>query len=273
MQPSARQVRAYYDDFLRNTMLKYRVDGNRRLDLAVRFFIQHLRKDDVIVDVGCGIGVATEAMAKRAKKGRVLGLDLSEQNIWYANRTVILPNVSFHSIDVVNNADKILKLLPRRPNVITLCDVIEHIPEDHRVPLLRQLNHLGADNVRILLTFPSKYYQDFLRQEQPGELQIIDNSIPSECLAQEAANAGLSMTFFTMIDVWRKSQYAHCVLERDTTIGKRASEMAEQNTKTSLSFWNNLVRRYRRKKYIDKVFETQKTTREVRRVTSGDIKS
>jgi trans-aconitate 2-methyltransferase len=203
MQPSTHQVRAYYDDFLRKRMLTYRVDGNRRIELAVDFFIAQLREDDVIIDVGCGIGIATEAMARRAKKGFVVGLDLSEQNIWYANKTIALRNLSFHSLDVVNNANQIMDLLPKKPGVITLCDVIEHIPENSRVALLRQLANVGAEDLRILLTFPSKYYQDLLRQESSDELQIIDNSISSERLAQEAANAGLSMTFFKMIDVWR----------------------------------------------------------------------
>lgn len=255
MQPSTDQVRTYYDEFLHKRMLTYRVDGNRRIELAVDFFIAQLREDDVIIDVGCGIGITTEAMARRAKKGFVVGLDLSGQNIWYANKTISLPNVSFHSLDVVNNANQIMDLLPKKPDVVTLCDVIEHIPENSRVALLRQLANVGAQDLRILLTFPSKYYQDLLRQESSDELQIIDNSISSERLAQEAANAGLSMTFFKMIDVWRKVQYVHCVLERDAMIRMRASETAHGSTKTAVPLWSRLVRRYRRNKYIDRVFK------------------
>ena len=149
-----------------------------------------------------------------------------------------------------------MELLPNKPSVITLCDVIEHIPENSRVALLRQLADMGAQDLRILLTFPSKYYQDFLRQEHPDELQIVDNSISSELLAEEAADAGLSMTFFKMIDVWRKVQYAHCILERDAAIRMKASEFGQGATKTAVPLWDGVVRRYRQRKYIDKVFRS-----------------
>jgi hypothetical protein len=147
-----------------------------------------------------------------------------------------------------------LQLLPERPSVVTLCDVIEHIPENSRLTLLRQLADMGAQDVRILLTFPTKYYQDFLRREHPEELQIIDNSISSERLAQEAAEAGLSMTFFKTIDVWRKVQYVHSILERDVTLELRAPAFVQGSTRTAVPLWGKLIRRYRRKKYIDNVF-------------------
>jgi trans-aconitate 2-methyltransferase len=86
INPTAADVRSYYNGFLKNKMLAYRLYGNDRIDLAARFFLDNIAEDSIIVDIGCGIGIATEIMAKKASRGRVICLDISDQNIWYAKQ-------------------------------------------------------------------------------------------------------------------------------------------------------------------------------------------
>jgi trans-aconitate 2-methyltransferase len=253
--PTPKEVQFYYDQFMRETMLEYRLDGNMRIEKATAFFLSHVRSNDVIIDVGCGIGIATEAMANAVPDGFVLGLDISEENIWYANKTVKRRNLLFRDLNVTKvKPEEILTLLPRRPTVITLCDVIEHIPEDSRIAVLRQFADLGSEDLRVLLTFPSEYYQALLRRDNAKELQIIDNAIGPAVLAHEARTAGLSMTCFHLIDVWRKAQYVHCVLRRDDTLAKAVSQTVPEPTRTSLPIFGRLRRRYLRWRYVDRVF-------------------
>jgi trans-aconitate 2-methyltransferase len=260
MQPSADEVRSFYDKFLQQRMLNYRVEGNIRIELATKFFCSNLRYDDVVVDVGCGIGIATEAMAKAAPCRLVIGLDISKENIWYAKKTITLANVSFHCVDVTENPGAVLALLPRKPTVITMCDVIEHIPEDARVAMLRGFVNMCSNDLKVLLTFPSVYYQEFLRRESPEELQIIDNSIGPEVLSREAHAAGLSITSFALVNVWRKAQYVHSVLEREDTL-RQMADIPRATTPSTISvpFFRRLRLRYLRAKYIDHIFGSRQT--------------
>jgi trans-aconitate 2-methyltransferase len=92
MAATESDIRKYYNEFLKARMIKYRLDGNLRIEMATRFFLDNIEKEDTVIDVGCGIGIPTEAMAKKAYRGCVIGFDISDQNICYAEKTVRLPN-------------------------------------------------------------------------------------------------------------------------------------------------------------------------------------
>lgn len=258
-QPSVDQVRHYYDQFLRDQMLSYRVNGNLRIEKAIEFFTAHISKDDVIVDVGCGIGIATEAVARKAKAGSVLGLDLSEQNIWYANQTISLPNLSFHCLDIVNDADAVISLLPAKPSVIIMCDVLEHIPQDAVADMFRLYARLGAPNVKVLLTFPSAHHLDLLRKESPDKLQIIDNSVTAEILTRAASSAMLSVSYFRVMDISRHGDYIHSMLERTETLQERSRELVDRKlnlpSRLHRKFIRPIVRRRRQQQYITNIFQ------------------
>ena len=259
MDLSPEQVRSFYNAFSTDRMLDYRIRSNLRIDKAILFFNSHVEPTSVVLDIGCGIGIATEYMGKRAK--RVVGVDLSEQNIWYAKRSVQMPNVDFHCLDIVNQSSLLADIFQAPPNVITLCDVIEHIPETARPELFKQIAKLGAGNLKLLLTFPSQFYQSYLIAENPSELQIIDNVITLDQLAHEAADAGLLISYFHFVDVWKQAQYVHCVLEPAAELHHRS----RQNSVVSV-FESRLRRikdlseriffeRGRKKRYITSIFK------------------
>lgn len=253
--PTPEQVKTYYNAFSADRMLSYRVSGNLRIERAIDFFCDSILPNDNILDVGCGIGIATEAMAARTK-GFVLGIDISDQNIWYASNSTSKPNLEFFVADVLNEQTT----LPLRsaPSVITLCDVIEHIPDNQRATLFKKFAAVGDPSLRVLLTYPTAFNLKYLEREAPSEIQIIDNKIPPEVLAQEAALAGLSMTYFKMISVWRNVEYAHCIFERNESLQSKVQTPAYLNrsipTRFKSKFVDPFLRRARRKKYIDAVF-------------------
>jgi ubiquinone/menaquinone biosynthesis C-methylase UbiE len=258
-QPSVDQVRSYYDQFLSDQMLGYRVDGNLRIEKAIEFFTAHIRKDDVVIDVGCGIGIATEAIARKAKAGTVLGLDLSEQNIWYANKTIALPNLSFRRLDIVSDADAIMPLLPKQPSVITMCDVLEHIPQDAVADMFRLYARIGAPDLKVLLTFPSGHHLELLRRESPEKVQIIDNPISAEFLAREAGYANLSISYFRVMDIAKHGDYVHCMLERTEALQEASRRPVHRSLSVRQRLYRKFVRpavrRKRRERYIVNVFQ------------------
>jgi 2-polyprenyl-3-methyl-5-hydroxy-6-metoxy-1,4-benzoquinol methylase len=245
-------------------MLAYRLHGNDRIEQAARFFLDNISEDSIIVDIGCGIGIATEIMARKASRGRVIGLDISNQNIWYANKTISIANTTFSCLDVVKNASDIKQIAGAPVDIFTLCDVMEHIPDTDRPTLLQKLAEIGSPNVKILLTIPSEFYQERLRIENPGELQIIDNTITAKILDSEAREAGFVLTYFRLVDVWNKAQYAHCTLQRAESLNRCVREQVtipKTNPLISLSkrmanrlYFGRHNQKKRQKKYIDDVF-------------------
>lgn len=216
------QVRAFYDDFLLKRMIGYRLHGNIRVEAASRFFVEHAHENSTIIDVGCGIGIASEALGKKARAGTVLGMDISDKNIWYAGKTVQLPNVQFHAIDIIRDAELVRSLLSgKKVDIFALGDAIEHIADNERARLFDTMSALGSLEVKILITIPSEFYQRYLMAEKREELQIIDNIITPTLLEQEGRRAGFAMTYFRVLDMWQNVQYAHCVLERDAELMRR----------------------------------------------------
>jgi trans-aconitate 2-methyltransferase len=260
MTGTALDVRGFYNEFLKTRMIRYRLDGNLRIEAATRFFLENIENDDIVIDVGCGIGIATEAMAKKAYRGRVIGLDISDRNIWYAEKTVTLQNVSFHCLDIVNDAETVKRIVGASVNVIVLADCLEHIPASDRKPMLMCLAEMASVDAKILVTMPSEWYLEYLRVEDPAQLQIIDNAISAELLDREARDAGFALTYFRLTDMWRKAQYVHCILQRMDTLFSAVHQDVPRESPNSLLRLGTRVaeklyyRRHRKKKYVDDVF-------------------
>src|SRR5450432_1974724 len=127
MQSNKEDVREFYNEFMSKRMVNYRLNGNPRIESAANFFASHICEDNTVVDVGCGIGIASEVLAKKARSGTVIGIDISDKNIWYANKTVRLPNVEFHALDIIHHVDSLRELLRGKAvDAFTLGDVLEH---------------------------------------------------------------------------------------------------------------------------------------------------
>ena len=215
-------VRAFYNGFLESRMVQYRLFGNQRIEQAARRIEPYVHEHDRVLDVGCGIGIVTERIAARARAGRVWGIDLSPRNVWYASHTVRKSNVSFFTADILTDAGQIRERTGGAFNVITLVDVIEHIPEAERAALFVRLRELSATNALLILTYPSPQYQRWLERNRPQELQIIDNIVELPTLLAEAGAAGYSLRHYSLEDVWMRNQYVHCVLQTDDALVERA---------------------------------------------------
>lgn len=164
----------------------------------------------------------TERIAARARAGRVWGIDLSPRNVWYASHTVRKSNVSFFTADVLSDAGQIRERTGAAFDVITMVDVVEHIPEADRPALFAGLRALSAPNALLVLTYPSPQYQRWLHDNRPQELQIIDNVVELPALLAETGAAGYGLRHYSLEDVWMRNQYAHCVLHTDESVAAPA---------------------------------------------------
>lgn len=262
-KPSAapREVQRFYDDFFATRMLQYRIEGNLRIDSAIARALPLLTPASHVLEIGCGIGIVAEALAAKARRGRVVAVDTSERNIWYARRTVRNPRIAFHRIDILRQFSELRALLPGPVDLFVLVDVVEHLPAEARATLFHNMSAIAAGDARVLLTYPSPEYQRYLRKEKPEELQIIDHVIELDELRRDAEAAGLRLKHFSLEDVWRPNQYVHCIFETTESSGRLGKSPTKTATAPGLPraiarprLFRSLRLRYRRWKYIDRVF-------------------
>ena len=256
--PNANEVRDFYDEFLLSRMLSYRLHGNLRIEKATARALDYVKPTSAILDIGCGIGIASEQMALLATEGHVWACDIGGKNVWYASQTIALPNVEFRVIDVLHDIDAVKKWLPRPVNLITLFDVIEHLPLEEHLSLFQNLRGLMAEEASIVLTFPSAGYQRYLQKTNPKELQIVDEIVELPHLLSLADKVGLRLKHFSVEDIWMKNQYTHCVLSTSTEVVDIIPPPVPLLQRAVRRVKNGLDRRFllplRRRKYVDHVF-------------------
>lgn len=96
-------------------------------------------RDDVILDIGCGRGELTNAMARTAKK--VIGVDYSEDAIKIAKKHFEgKENLEYICGDIVKMD------FPEKFNKVVMADVFEHIQADAMDTLLRTLSQKIEQN-------------------------------------------------------------------------------------------------------------------------------
>lgn len=204
----------FYDEFRDRRMLGYYAFGNRRLRRANSFVMSRIRSESRVLEIGCGIGITTARIARKARHGYIWSCDLSSRNIRFARATVGRSNVSFMALDALAEPDKLRAWIDQPVETIVLIDVIEHIPIDRHAELLDTLLHMAADDVEILMTFPTPQYQTYLREHEADELQPVDEDVTAGHLEALATANSLTLDYWRRCDVWLTGQYVHAMLRR-----------------------------------------------------------
>ncbi|MEJ2722066.1 MAG: class I SAM-dependent methyltransferase [bacterium] len=144
---------------------------------------------------------------------RVVGVDISENNIGIAEAYAgVFDNAEFRVLDIIENADQMDALGVF--DVILLPDVIEHIPKDRYTALFGSLERALSPSGRVLLTFPSPGYQEYLRSHHPEHLQVVDETVRP---ADIVSSTSLELHYYSRRDVWMRKQYVHVVLAAGRT--------------------------------------------------------
>jgi SAM-dependent methyltransferase len=121
------------------------VHAKHRLTGYHDFFVERVKGGERVLDLGCGDGAVTHALAARAG-AIVTGIDLSEPRIRRARARFAHPGVTF----VVGDATR--DIPGGRFDVIVASNVLEHI--EHRVEFLRAIQS-RAQPSRWLIRVPA----------------------------------------------------------------------------------------------------------------------
>lgn len=108
------------------------------------FFVERIKADERVLDIGCGIGAVAYDVAEKAG-AHVMAIDLNPDHIAQAQQRYPHPRIEYVVGDV-------LQALPNSSfDVVILSNVLEHLPE--RAAFLRKVQQV-ANSSRFLIRVP-----------------------------------------------------------------------------------------------------------------------
>ena len=160
--------------------------------------------------MGCGVGIFTKLLAKKVKNGIIEAVDLSEKSVAVAKNELKDRNsIHFDVADVV-------KYQPKNSDfdMITLMDVIEHIPLEHHAELFANLAKIATEKTNILINIPNPQYIGYARINHPESLQVIDQEVELFTLMQHLEKNGLELVYFEKYGIWEQDDYHFMVIRK-----------------------------------------------------------
>lgn len=207
------EANEFYNNFDAKLIKDYLV-GNLRIESAINFAKSRIaRSPGAVCDIGCGIGWSTYEFSKLTEANNIVGVDLSDTLIQVAKDIFVETNKSYIQRDLTKPNWQ----LNRKFSHCVLIDVFEHIPIDSRLLFYQELNEILLDQASIILTCPTVFHQEYLRQHQPSGLQPVDEDVTLEVIRDFAVEVGGEITYFEYKDIWLQNDYLYIVIEKSPT--------------------------------------------------------
>lgn len=167
-------VEKFYDNFA-NNQIQMGVN-HRHLAIQRRLEEKGLKKNARILEIGAGIGTQTELMLLYLKsEGYVVANDISNDSLNIAEASLNkYTNVKFLHGNIIDIEIK------DSFDCIVLPDVLEHIPKVDHNRLFGKLSKLIKDDGFIFIHIPNPDYLNWVRDNYPDQLQIIDQSLSTQ---------------------------------------------------------------------------------------------
>ena len=202
------EISDFYDEYVQRQI---KTGANERLiSLYKRLLNGGLNADSRVLELGCGVGIFTKLLAKKVKNGIIEAVDLSEKSVAVAkNELKERNNIHFDVADVV-------KYQPKNSDfdMITLMDVIEHIPLEHHAELFANLAKIATEKTNILINIPNPQYIGYARINHPESLQVIDQEVELFTLMQHLEKNGLELVYFEKYGIWEQDDYHFMVIRK-----------------------------------------------------------
>jgi 2-polyprenyl-3-methyl-5-hydroxy-6-metoxy-1,4-benzoquinol methylase len=197
------EIKAFYEKFTQ-TLIQDRIYPNPR-HLKIKGYLSEIfrrYKFNNALEIGCGIGILSEFISKNVSS--VTGLDISEENIKFANATV--ERVNFFSQDFLELDSNV------KYDFITLFDVLEHFPRENHNKVFKKIAELSNQNTIIAITIPDPDFLFFMRKNHPEKLQVVDESIYIDDLVTVFKSVNLEILKFEKYGIDYDNQYNYYLL-------------------------------------------------------------
>ncbi len=144
--------------------------------------------------------------------GRMVAVGINDRHHaivgWPRDRLATFRNIRFAAGDVLEiEIDGVF-------DVVVLPDVIEHIPIDSHPRLFRRIATWLAPGGFVLLNYPNPLFLQWLHENKPEALQVIDQPVHADGLLASSYAAGLYLDFLQTYSIWtREGDYIVAVMK------------------------------------------------------------
>ena len=202
------EVKEFYEKFSQN-LIRDKINPNPRHRKIIRYLknVFHKYRFKNALEIGCGIGIISEFISKNVPD--VTGIDISEENIKFAKATN--KKITFYCSDFLEYRTK------DKYDLITLFDVLEHIPKEIHPDVFKRINEISNVNTKIIITLPDPYYLSYVRENSPEKLQVVDESIYIDEIIQILKENNLEVFMFEKYGIDFDDQYNFYLLSYKKT--------------------------------------------------------
>ncbi|KAB2729723.1 class I SAM-dependent methyltransferase [Brucella intermedia] len=156
------EERLLHTDMLRET-------GRRSDAHCIRYHkaVEYIRPGDRVLDVACGLGYGSHILYTSSKARSVVGVDLSDFSIDYANAHYAHADaVRFE----VGDAQTLSQIADNSIDFITAFETIEHIPDPHAY--LSELKRVLKPSGRLMVCAPNNWVDETGKDPNPYHLHV-----------------------------------------------------------------------------------------------------
>ncbi|MEZ4800592.1 MAG: class I SAM-dependent methyltransferase [Flavobacteriales bacterium] len=168
-----KQISEFYDEY--STQQK-KIGVNIRHRTIIKNLVKAgLDNSSNVLEIGCGIGTLTSLLVKKC--GQLLAVDISPSSIEMAKKNLGKHhNLSFLVSDMSDFP------ATEKFDFIVLPDVLEHIPVEQHNNLFLQISKNLKPDGRVCIHIPDPYALEWIRNNKPELLQIIDQSLYTDII-------------------------------------------------------------------------------------------
>jgi trans-aconitate 2-methyltransferase len=225
---SKEQVEQFYDTYKEQ---QKRIGVNiRHRTILKNLLALGLRQNSKVLEVGCGIGTVSGLIIGQIPKGSFVGVDISQESVQMARSLYASSANAEFLVSDMSDFTHSLKF-----DFIVLPDVLEHIPVELHSNLFRVLSSVSTGNAVILINIPEPNCLDWIRENHPEKLQIIDQSLSMQDLLNNSYPHGWKL--FSMQPYalqYTQPDYVSMVLKKNMRV-----KQYERKSKLQLA-WENL---------------------------------
>jgi 2-polyprenyl-3-methyl-5-hydroxy-6-metoxy-1,4-benzoquinol methylase len=158
-----------------------------------------LKKDHNILEIGCGIATLTGLLSKYLKKGKIVAVDISPENIEVAKKRLQnRENVKFLVSDM-KDFD-----YPEKFDFVILADVLEHIPKNFHNQLFQTISQYMNEKAVLFINIPHPKNIEYLEKHSPEKMQIVDQALYADEITKSASVNGLIVKEYISYPLYHK---------------------------------------------------------------------
>lgn len=205
-------IKKFYDDYIPRQK-KYGVTPRHHFILK-RLKQYGLKSNSKVLEIGCGIGTLSSIIIKELNNGFFLGCDISEESIKVCKDELHRnENTDFIVTDMSDFNSEI------KFDYIVLPDVLEHIPVSEHANIFNKISSNTHDNTTVVINIPEPKYLNWIRNNKPELLQIIDQSLSMQDLLNNCYPAGFYLEEILPYAIHTQvPNYLSIVLNKQTTL-------------------------------------------------------